>query len=55
VGREILSMSEETELPHVIKIIRAGLKHVNVPEDVRAYLVEWCNEEEEYLHGDEEE
>lgn len=47
MASEILAVSEEY-LPVVTKVIRAGLTQVEVPEEVREALEEWCEVEEEY-------
>lgn len=48
MASEILSVPEEY-LNEVIKVIRTGLKGTKVSAAVKKNLVEWCNEEEEYL------
>lgn len=45
---EILSVPEQ-HLKSVIKVIRAGLKAVKVPKEVKEALLHWCEEEENYL------
>lgn len=48
MAKEILVVPEEC-LEEVIKVIRAGLEHVEVSEEVRENLVSWCLDEEDYL------
>ena len=52
MAKEILAIAEE-DLPEVIAVIRAGLSQVEVSEDVRSQLIKWCDDEEEYLSGEE--
>jgi len=51
VAKEILSIPEEN-LEEVIKVIRIGLEHI-LSKDIDpltfAQLVQWCDQEEEYL------
>lgn len=47
MATEVLSVPEEY-LPIVTRVIRAGLSQVEVPEEVREALEEWCEDEEEY-------
>lgn len=48
MASEILAIPEEY-LPHVIKVIWAGVPMVLIPSDVKAMLHKWCQEMEEYL------
>ena len=48
MAKEILGVPEE-HLATFIKVVRAGLERVEVPNDMREGLEEWCREEEEYL------
>lgn len=48
MANEVLSIPEES-LEEVIRVIRAGLKTEPVSDEVRAYLAEWCDDEEAYL------
>jgi len=51
LATEILSVPEE-HLQEVIDIIRAGLhKKKDVTPEVFERLIEWCDEEEQYLKG----
>lgn len=50
MATEILSVPEE-HLPDVIAVIRAGLSLIEVPAPVKGALETWCNEEEAYIGG----
>ena len=51
MATEILAVPEDN-LEEVIRIIREGLKHAKkVSRDTRYNLKKWCNEEEAYLNG----
>jgi hypothetical protein len=39
----------EQHLTEVIKVIRTGLAHTDVREEVREALDDWCDDEERYL------
>jgi hypothetical protein len=47
---KILSIPED-QLEITIKIIRSGIKQLKnqVPKDTKEYLLEWCDDEEQYL------
>lgn len=54
MASEILAVPEENLL-EFIKIVRAGLKAVKkVTPDVREALTEWCDGEEAYMKGTDE-
>lgn len=48
MASEILAVPEDCLL-EVIKVIRAGLRRVEVSDEVRKQLTTWCDEEEEYI------
>jgi len=49
MAKEILVVPEEF-LPEVIRVIRAGLHTVgDLRGETRQMLLEWCEDEEEYL------
>lgn len=51
MAKEVLAVPEDSLL-EVIKIIRAGLKATKkVTPDVRYNLKKWCDEEEAYMKG----
>lgn len=51
MAKEVLAVPEEA-LPEVIRVIRAGLKAIpDVSSETREALLQWCEEEEEYLSG----
>lgn len=55
MASEILAVSEENLL-EVINIIRTGLKNSKrVSKSVRKKLTAWCNEEEAYMKGEDDE
>lgn len=52
---ETLSIPEE-HLADVINVIRAGchLRHDQIDPEVYARLTQWCNDEDDYLHQDDD-
>jgi hypothetical protein len=54
MAKETLSVPEEYLLD-VIAVIRAGLKEVDVPAEVYRNLSLWCDEEEDYITGGDDE
>jgi len=51
MAKETLSIPEE-KLAEVIKVIKIGLEYVDgnfISEETRENLIQWCDDEEEYL------
>lgn len=48
MASEILAI-KEASLGKFIDFVRTGLLDQVVDKDMRKHLIEWCNEEEEYL------
>jgi hypothetical protein len=48
MAREVLAVPEQ-HLEDFIKVIRAGLSHTDVDEEVREQLTDWCDDEEAHL------
>ena len=49
MASETLAVKEDS-LGEFIDLLRAGMKHQKVNDKLRASLVDWCAEVEEYLH-----
>lgn len=48
MAKEALYVKEE-KLKYVIRILRAGIKIEKPPKEVEEALLQWCEDEEEYL------
>jgi hypothetical protein len=51
MARESLSVPEE-HLESVVEVIRVGLAHTSVAQEIRESLTAWCDDEEAYLRGE---
>lgn len=48
MGQEMLVIPEE-HIKEVTKVLRTGLRHTQVSEEVNEHLIKWCDEQEEYI------